>query len=83
LLRARSRPGFEIRVCTDLHLKEAIFDSLFVVRGSANLTSISIARPSETFSVLVDESCSEVALEDFFCIWNGRGAPVFPVQELS
>jgi hypothetical protein len=82
LLRTRARPGFEVRVCTGLNLKEAIFDSLFLVHGSANLTSIAITRPNEEFSVMVDESCAELVLEQFFQFWNGQGSPVLPAQEL-
>jgi hypothetical protein len=82
LLRTRSRPGFEVRVCSNLHLQEVIFDSLFLVHGSANLTSISVTRPNEKFSVMVDESRTELELEKFFEFWNGQGSPVFPAQDV-
>jgi hypothetical protein len=78
----RLSPRFQVRVCIDLHLKESVFDSLFLVHGSANLTSIGITRPNESFSVMVDESRTELVLEKFFEFWNGQGPLVFPGQDL-
>jgi hypothetical protein len=69
LLRTRSRPGFDVRVARNLHLKVSVFDSLFLIIGSANLTSIGITRPVEGF-VEVDESKTQHALESFFDVWN-------------
>lgn len=76
IVRLRSRTGFEVRVCSGLHLKLSIFDSLFLVNGSANLTSISIANPGEEFTVIVDEGESEFALERFFALWNEHGPSI-------
>jgi hypothetical protein len=69
LLRARSRPGFDVRVARNLHLKLSVFDSLFLIGGSANSTSIGISRQVERF-VQVDESNTQHALESFFDVWN-------------
>ena len=82
LVRLRSRPGFEVRVCTDLHLKIAIFDSLFLMLGSANLTSLSVARPDEAFSTIVDEAESESVFQQFFKVWHAEGQFVMDAHEL-
>ncbi|MEO8656824.1 MAG: phospholipase D-like domain-containing protein [Bryobacteraceae bacterium] len=70
LLRSRTRPGFEVRVALHLHLKLSIFDSLFLISGSGNLTAMSLERQTEQFSTLVDEDETQQHLEHFFDVWN-------------
>ena len=82
LLGTRLSERFQVRVCTDLHLKGSVFDSLFLIKGSANLTSIGVTRPNESFSVMVDESRTELVLEEFFELWNGQEPLTLPFRDL-
>ncbi|WP_292420261.1 DUF4365 domain-containing protein [Mesorhizobium sp.] len=82
LLRAGLGKGIEVRIFPGLHLKCVIFDSLLVMDGSANLTSVSLSSPQEQFSFLVEEASCQAALERFFDIWSGRHGPFLdPTRE--
>jgi hypothetical protein len=71
LIESRAGKGLEVRVCPSLHLKQVIFDSLLLMAGSANLTSVSWHYPTELFSLIVEEAASQNALNRFFDLWSG------------
>ncbi|MBY2941843.1 DUF4365 domain-containing protein [Rhizobium leguminosarum] len=74
-IEGRRSESFEVGLIPGLHAKHAVFDSLLLLTGSANLTPFALRHPEEKFCLIVDEASSGRALQLFFNQWHDASPP--------